>query len=1522
MQTISRSTFTTVTTEGAILPADLLQRIAEGRELEGLRPADYHLAPNERLNEAISRSWNRLLGVWESFDEQRKALPEDDRGTTLTRERWLLILFQELGYGRLPFKGSLALDGQDEASASYPISHEYDRVPIHLVSLRQPLDRADVDRGESFRRSPHSLVQEFINRSDRHLWGIVSNGLRLRVLRDNASFTRAAYLEFDLEAMMAGELYADFSLLWLTVHQSRLEGAPESCWLEKWSREAAEQGTRALDSLRDGVQEAIAILGRGFLAHPANAELRRRLQSGELGTQDYYRQLLRLAYRLIFLFVAEDRNLLLVQDADAATREQYLRFYSATRLRELAARRRSGPHPDLYRTLRLVMRLLREGYPPLGLPALGSYLFSDRSTPDLDEADIANEALLDAIRALAFTVENRVLRPVDYKNLGAEELGSVYESLLELHPELSVAAATFDLKTAAGSERKKTGSYYTPTSLINSLLDTALEPVVADRLRGKKGREAEEALLDIKVVDPAAGSGHFLIAAANRLARHLARIRTGDEEPSPEAAREALRDVVRHCIYGVDINEMAVELCKVGLWLETLDPGKPLNFLEANIQCGNSLIGATPALLDEGIPDEAFTPVTGDDAAYAREFKVLNREQRKGQMALFKGGQPWQRLGDLAAALSEMAALEDDTLDGVRAQEKAYAELVRSQGYQYGKLWADAWCAAFFWRLQPEEKGGFAYPITEEEFRRIEQNPFSIPRWMREEIERLAKTHRFFHWHLAFPHVFRLAGSTELASEETGWRGGFDVVLGNPPWERIKLQEKEWFATRSPQIANAPNAAARRKLINALQKENPALAAAFEQAKAAAENESNFARNSGRYPLSAVGDINTYQLFAGLARQIRNGAGRVGIIVPSGIASDYYNQAYFNAIIQNQELVSLYDFENREKLFPEVDSRMKFCLLTLTGPERPAGEAEYLFFAHAVSDLQDPERRFTLSPEDIARINPNTKTAPIFRSRRDAELTKAIYRRVPVLIEDGPPERNPWGIRFSTMFHMSNDSHLFRTREELEGEGWRLEGNRFVSTVRRDGKVQDEVYLPLYEAKMIHHFDHLGATFDGLETRDVTVAEKQNPTLVVLPRYWVRAADVNDRLDEATGWLIGFRDIARTTDVRTAIFTFFPRSAVSNKLPVLMESPKEKRHQVCFTAGQQSFVFDYATRQKMGGTSMNFYIVKQLPVLPPSAYFQSFPWLAHDTFSTADFLLPRILELTYTAYDLRPFAQDLGYFGPPFRWDEERRFLLRCELDAAYFHLYSIERDDVDYIMDTFPIVRRKDEAAYGEYRTKRVILEIYDEMADAERTGRPYQTRLDPPPAHPDAAHPWDEAYLGPELPREQWWQEAEPAGPPERRQPATAAASPHVTRAVKEPAPALELKSPPARQPQPAAPAPSRPAQPPLVTEFTPLEGSRSQRLKQVMALGDRVKSNRQDATVIAQLVAALADSDESIRWLAGSALGLLGGTTVVRTLAAFLAQAPAPAARDEAVKALQRIVDNPREEEAVREMARRYG
>ncbi|MGH9892966.1 MAG: N-6 DNA methylase, partial [bacterium] len=545
------------------------------------------------------------------------------------RERWLLVLFDVLGYGRLATAKATEIDGKP-----YPISHFWQKVPIHLVGCRIDLDRPTRGVAGAARTSPHGLVQEFLNRSGDGFWGFVSNGLRLRLLRDNASLTRQAYVEFDLEAMMDGEVYADFALLWLLCHESRLEAdKPEEYWLEKWSKIAQEQGTRVLSDLRTGVTRSIEALGTGFISHRKNDHLRQCLESGELSTQDFYRQLLRLVYRLLFLFVAEDRELLHPPDADEGACNLYDDHYSTRNLRNLASRIRGSKHADLWHIVSVVSASLGkpEGCPQLGLSGLGSFLWSAHSTPDLlgpAQANgnppvlIRNEDLLDAIRSLAFVERDRTLRAVDYRNLGSEELGSVYESLLELHPEVNLQARTFTLRTAAGNERKTTGSYYTPDSLVQCLLDSALEPVIDDRLAEatKKAKAEgasiqtaqEQALLDLTVCDPACGSGHFLIAGAHRLANRLARIRSGETEPVPEDYQHALRDVIRRCLYGVDINPMAAELCKVSLWIESIDPGKPLSFLDHHIKVGNSLLGATPSLMATGIPDDDFKPLEGD----------------------------------------------------------------------------------------------------------------------------------------------------------------------------------------------------------------------------------------------------------------------------------------------------------------------------------------------------------------------------------------------------------------------------------------------------------------------------------------------------------------------------------------------------------------------------------------------------------------------------------------------------------------------------------------------------------------------------------------------------------------------------------------------------------------------------------------------------------------------------------------------------------------------------------------------
>lgn len=1294
-----RTPFTTVKSEGALLPADFLARVAEGgKDVPGLTPESYHLPPREKLSEAITRSWNRLLGFWAAFQTATADLKPDDPATGLTRDKWLLPLFQELGYGRLPAGKGFEIEGK-----SYPISHVWQNTPIHLLGRNVDLDRATKGVAGAARRSPHGLMQEFLNRHEGHLWGFVTNGLKLRLLRDNKSLTRQAYVEFDLAGMMDGQVYSDFALLWLVCHQSRVEAErAEQCFLEKWADAARDQGTRALDQLRQGVEGAIKALGRGFLAQPANKDLLDRLRSGALDKQDYYRQLLRTVYRLIFMCVAEDRDLLLTAPPGSRPRSRYLDHYSIGRLRTLAERRRGSPHPDLWQGLRLVFAKLSSdtGCPELGLPALGSFLWSDKATPDLDRCELANADLLQAVRSLAFTLDGKIRRAIDYRNLGAEELGSVYESLLELHPEVNAEAPAFDLKVAAGHERKTTGSYYTPTSLIECLLDSALEPVLGEAARKPS---PEQAILDLKVCDPACGSGHFLIAAAHRIAGRLASVRTGDEEPSPEAVRKALRDVVGRCLYGVDINPMAVELCKVNLWLEALEPGKPLSFLEHRIQCGNSLLGATPALLKKGIPDEAFEPLEGDDKAICRIFKKKNKAEREGgQTSLLEAmHEESGRLGEVAQAVADLDAIPDDTPEGQRAKQERWEEVVQSRAFEAARLTADAWCAAFVWKKV--EDPARPYAITEAVFRQIERGPG----WLRDEIWRLADEYQFLHWHLAFPTTF---GVSEERSG-TGWTGGFDVVLGNPPWDRVKLQEKEFFAAHSQEIAAAQNAAARARLIRALADERPSLLAAFRAARRRAEGESALLCGTDRYPLCGRGDVNTYAVFAELNGSLLAPRGQAGFIVPSGIATDDTTKLYFSGLVAAGRLASLLSFENEEKVFPAVHNAFRFCLLTVAGGNRGAADPVFVFFARRVSVLRERDRRVSLAAADLELLNPNTKTCPTLRTQRDLHLNRAIYRRIPILIDERTrPPANPWNVEFQTMFHMSSDSRLFRLRSQLEGDGWALVDHRFSRGRER--------YVPLYEAKMVHHFNHRFGDYSlkpddygksDLPTPDLKALE--DPSYTPLPRYWVAADEVEARLGRRWphGWLMGWRDITGTEKARSVIAALLPRVAVGHTLPLLL-SDLPPAALACLYANLSSFVFDYIGRQKIGGTHLTYFILKQLPVLPPDTYDVPAPWTG--TLPLREWVAQRVAELAYTSWAMEPFARDLGFEGGPTKWEPERRAQLRCELDAAFFHLYGLRRDDVEYVMDTFPIVRDADEKAHGCYRTKERVLQCWDRLS------------------------------------------------------------------------------------------------------------------------------------------------------------------------------------------------------------------
>ncbi|WP_414485724.1 Eco57I restriction-modification methylase domain-containing protein [Stenotrophomonas sp. EMP41] len=1344
----------TLKLEGGLFLPDQLEKAAQGRA-SAQSEADYGTPKGVKLKDEYSRAFQIACAQWQHFAAQLERADVD--AAQLTTAFVHELLRDAFGYAALQ-----ATSAQQVGELRYPVSLMAGTLPVLVAPHPVGLDEADarfaVQGGGNRKKAPFQAMQELLNASEALQWGIVSNGKQLRLLRDAASLTRPSFLEVDLADLLGGQRYAEFANVWRLLHASRAfrpgQGATACIW-EQWRSEGQQEGTRVRDGLRNGVEQALLTLGAGFLQHPANHALRAALNDGTLSKDEYFQQLLRLIYRLIFVFTVEERGVLHPQEDSAeaqVARRAYAEGYALARLRELCLKRRARTrHDDQWQAIRIVFRGLAQGEPRLALPALGG-LFAPQQCTDLDNANLDNAHLLTGLQHLRWAVvaqgRGSSLTPVDYRNMGPEELGSVYESLLELVPAIDLPARTFGFVgrteegSTAGNARKLTGSYYTPDSLVQELIKSALDPVIEQRLAAHPASPTA-ALLAIRVIDPACGSGHFLLAAARRLAERLAQLRSleGGQEGAiqPQDYRHALREVVGHCIYGVDRNPMAIELARMALWLEGYEEGRPLGFLDHHLQVGDALLGLTDlTVLEQGIAKDAFKPLSGDDKDVCKELAKANAAGLK-QIAKDLQGKQMLLGVDNRSGLEALRAIETlpaDTPEQVAAKEQAWRHFLEDSAHRPLAYAADALVGAYL--LPKTEDTAEAVPtsitlhalLTAPERAQAEHaDAIATARTACEQA-------RVFHWPLAFPQVFA--------------QGGFDCVLGNPPWERIKLQEEEFFATRHREVAQARNKAERAQRIQWLSEgmlarhlypdlahevhEDEAekrLYREFVTARRTAEAASVFAHvkgvDGGRYPLTGVGDVNTYALFAETILQIHADSGRAGFIVPTGIATDDSTKAYFGHITQNRRLVSLYDIENREAVFPSVHRSYKFCLLTLGASER----AEFVCFATQVNQLADPRRRFTLTPDEFRLINPNTLTCPVFRSERDAELTKKLYRTAPVLMDDSRTAGNPWEARLGMMFHMSNDSHLFATSEGAE-------------------------LIPLYEGKMCDYFDHRAASYEsrggerGYRVLPPTVlVDHQNPHYQIAPFYWVSELEIRDRLpaDWDRRWLPVFKKVTSPTNERTFLTSLLPFCGVGDSMNLILPGAGFDNTKIAaFVANLAALVLDYVARQKIGGVNTNYFHVKQLPIIAP------------DHYAEADlaFIVPRVLELTYTAHDLSGWAQDLGYGGKPFPYVPDRRSILRAELDAYYAKLYGLTRDELRYILDpadimgedypseTFRVLKNKEQKEFGEYRTQRLILAAWDALETQQPLATPSPKparRTAPLPTYTEGGTPASEA-------------------------------------------------------------------------------------------------------------------------------------------------------------------------------------
>lgn len=1298
-----RQGFETIRVEGALFTHDTLLRLASGL-LDGMRPADYHLPEGKTLDEAIAESWLALRKEWAGFAKARARLAADAASLQTTNDAWLTPVLGQLGYGRLPVSPSPVIEDR-----VYPIERFYGHVPIHLVGCTVALDRSTrKTRGAA--RAPFTMVQEFLNRSDDHLWAFLANGLVVRLMRDNNALSRPAYVEFDLEVMLEGEVWPEFRIFWLLCHQSRVEARRrEDCWLEKWRTVGYAAGTRMLDDLRKGVERSIEALGRGFLSHPKNDHLRDRLRTGAIDEQDYYRQLLRIVYRLLFLFVAEDRELLHPADAPAEACDLYDRHYSTSRLRRLAYDLRGSKHGDLWHGLSLVFAALgrSEGCPQLGLVGLGSFLWNPERIPDLNgpheaAADrvpihIANDDLLAVVRALAYFEHEKVLRRVDYRNLGSEELGGVYESLLELRPDIQIDAQQFSLASVAGNERKRSGSYYTPDALVQVLLDSSLDPVVEDRIRGKAAAEAEEAILGVTVCDPACGSGHFLIAAAHRLARHLARVRSGDQQPGADDYQHALRDVIGRCIYGVDLNPMAVELCKVSLWMEAIEPGKPLSFLDHHIQAGNSLLGTTPRLLKGGIPSEAFKAIEGDDPTVAAGLRADNERERAHVRSGYSFlGAPYIKLGNLPAEFARLSVAADSVSD-VRAAETAYARLVSSAEYVNARLLADLWCAAFVWRKDATERGKLC--PSEQMFRQAEANPHSLLPEVREEVGRLRDHYRFFHWHLAFPEIFTLPGGEAAPdNEHAGWNGGFACVLGNPPWDTLSPDAKEFFSQYEPEIRSQDKAGQEQTIARLV--EEPRIAAAWAENRRDIYASVLFIKGSGRYRLFAPGnlgkgDFNVFRMFVELALDHTCPGGFASQIVPDGLYGGANSMALRKELFERFTLTRLWAFENLRGIwFEGIHPSTKFCLYAA----RKAGNTESFRAAFRIKSHEDLSvakagNELTIPVAVVREFSPLALAVAEASSQYEIDVARKMYGRWPKFADAAAP--GPLRV-YMCELHMGNDRDRFS-----------------------DGRVG----FPLYEGRMVAQYDHRAKGYRSGRGRTAVWADLSfdDPTKSIQPQWRIRDEDVPEKtVSRMQRFRVGFCDVTSPTNERSLIAALVPPETLAgHKVPTILFEPDSGQAMCVWLAVANSYVMDSLIRAKVGLT-MSYTILDSQP----------FPRLADDS-SQAQAIVPRVLRLTCTGPEMVQFWNEMasaGWCDPwsredsvPGTLDEEERLRLRAELDVIVARdLYGLSIDEMNFILEGFPTAKKYEVETYGEFRSWRLINELFPTLPGEPHPGLP----------------------------------------------------------------------------------------------------------------------------------------------------------------------------------------------------------
>ena len=1375
--------YTSIHIYGHLLSDDILHNIERDNTLIGNRDQDFGM--DISVSSAIDYAWSCLRNDWNFYKERadnERLTVKDPYGTRRSRDLMERML-QTMGYKLNRQNSNITVAG-----TGYDISYtcpELGNMPFVVIGENasadgsiNTLDKCSLDhraKGAMRKKSAHATMLEYLNATE-NVYGVISNGQIVRLIRNSGQLVKLTYIEFDLRRMLEEDKYTEFCLMFRLLHASRFRASDdEPCVMERWFNMSIESGNRIRNGLSRAVQTTMETIGNAVLTSEGegNDALRRAFADGTMDATKLNKELIHFIYRLLFLFIIEERELVyqIPDSVDAPDYKQqcqwqdiYKKYYAASRLRRLSelSYLKQRQYSDLWQGLMDTFHLFEPDNfgEKLGIKPLGGVLFGTETLHWLKQCKVSNKDLLAAFSALnEFTDERQQRVKINYSSLDVEEFGSVYEGILEMRPfvQPALAASDWHFGFVGGLDRKSTSSYYTRPDLVQNIIKTTLEPVIMEKMaQCATTEEKVKALLNMKVCDAASGSGHIVLAMARTIAWYVCMLRTGEDNPASLDYRQALREVISRCVYAVDYNPDAVELCKVVLWIEGYCAGKPLSFLDHHIRCGNSVLGVSDLqMLIDGVPDKALT---AEDKDTLKALKKMNQEAIKA-VSGNSGNEPSLGLENtfgiekmtasqigLADKVRFINHLPENTLEEEIIKQERWKDLMTSARVDCLRRACDIYAYAFYHTVKADElykdKDGTnkeldleaEVPYTKTVMRALQEieamehleKGEPLPTYYRQlsadfktEVSRMADEQRFFHWCVEFPEVFAA-------------NKGFDVMCGNPPWDKLQIEEEKWFAGKNDDIVNAANQADRKKEIEKLHTVDADLYNEFIQACNGITSQSNFVKNSGRFPLTAVGKLELSSLFAELCLSFSKEAW--GLVLPTGIAVNDGNKYFFSKLIDENRLISLYDFENREKLF-EIDSTIKFCLLTSGKAQTESRNVSGGFYLTRIDHLLDPRRIYTLRTDDFARLNPNTKTCPVFRTSRDAKLTAKIYRNSTILYNETTGD-NPWDVKFGSMFNMSTDSYLFRTYVQLTAQGATLNGNTFTT-------VDGETYVPLYEGKMIWHYNHHFGSWptEGERPNSINMPsedELANSDSCIMPWYWVPLAAVKERLvkydkdgnvvwEWKHNWILAYRDVTKSTNERTFVLSCIPDSAGVGHTATLLYAERGCMPGAVLLGMMSSLTFDYVARQKNGGKHMSTFIAKQLPLLTPDQIPSTTQWQ----------IVKRVAELCYFNHDMDGWASELWeemneeqraalpQLGAqqPWIYNPERRSVLQAELDAIFAHLYGLNTEDLLYILDpedvcgkgcineTFRVLKDNEVRQYGEYRTKRLVLEAWNKF-------------------------------------------------------------------------------------------------------------------------------------------------------------------------------------------------------------------